>query len=112
MQHAARFNGNRIVSRTDVADAVQTAQIQQNAAARDSRTAESGIATLRGNGDAVLETKTHDGFHCLHALRLQHQIGRSGIAAALVGQQACRLGQNFLRQQQGGKLLVNSRHSV
>ena len=112
MQHAARFNGNRIVSRTDAADAVQTAQIQQNAATRNSRAAESGIAALRGNGDTVLETKTHDGLHCLHALRLQRQIGRSGIAAALVDQQACRLGQNFLRLQQGGKLLVNSRHNI
>ncbi|EEZ75930.1 hypothetical protein NEILACOT_04002 [Neisseria lactamica ATCC 23970] len=81
---AARFDGHTVVRQVDIADFVELGKVQQYAVFRYCRAAQTGIAALRRNRNAVFVTKTHNGLHAFDAARLQNDVWCRRKAVALI----------------------------
>ena len=87
LQNAACIDGDGVVGKIDVADSVELAQIQDDAAVRHAAAHQSGIAALRCDGDAVLCAETDGFLHVFHVGRLHDDTVGAGVTFALVEQE-------------------------
>jgi hypothetical protein len=87
-EHAARFDGGRVVQDIERADAVHAGEGKHDLAARarGHRAAdEAGVAALRHDGDVLPRAKRHHLRHFLRRRRPHHAFRRGGILLAPVG---------------------------
>ena len=87
LQNAACIDGDGVVGKADMADSVEFAQIQDDAAVRHAAANQSGVTALRCDGDAVLRAETDGFLHVFHAGRLHDDTVGAGVAFALVKQE-------------------------
>ena len=95
LQHRTGIHRDGIVGQADAADAVETAQAEQQAAIRHRSAAQAGVAALRCNRNAVFKAKPHHTLHIFHAGRLHHPIRPAAITAALIQQKSIVRLNNF-----------------